>query len=60
MHVTLDTLIPMPALTTPCGYGFGMAVCPYFNLKLLETVGDVLRLGQHPVPVLSARIRRRR
>ena len=36
MHVSLDPLVPMPALSTLCGYGLGMAVCPHLR-RLLAT-----------------------
>ena len=40
MHVNLDPLVPMPALTTPCGYGLGMAVCPHLRLLATSSSSD--------------------
>ena len=36
--VGLDALVPLPALKTRCGPGFGMAACP--GLGLLVTSND--------------------
>ena len=36
----LDALVPLPALKTHCGYGYGMAVCPALSLLVTSSHRD--------------------
>ncbi len=37
--VALDALVPLPALQTPCGFGFGLAACPVLGLLVTSDAG---------------------
>jgi hypothetical protein len=40
MHMDLGALVPLPALKALCGYGYGMAICPFLGLLVTSEDND--------------------